>query len=142
MEDRGVRRQLQKRTHEEPDNVSSANLDRGQRPERPEHERIREFIHELYGELLSLAEAARSILHWPPANEIAPEIPIKRRDPNDRGRTTSEEKARETGSDKTLADSFPSTDPPSTIPDPAEPGGQRKAFDANRLQPNPERDTE
>jgi hypothetical protein len=140
MEDRGVRRQLQKRTHEEPDNVSSANPDRGQRPERPEHERIREFIHELYEEVLSLAEAARSILHWPPANEIAPEIPIKRRDPNDRGRTTSEEKARETGLDKTLADSFPSSDPPSTIPAPAEPGGQRKALDANRLHPNSKKD--
>ena len=140
MEDRGVRRRLQKLTREEPNNVSSANLDCGQRPERPEHERIREFIHELYEELLSLAEAARSILHWPPANEIAPEIPIKRRDPNDRGRTTSEEKARETGLDKTLADSFPSSDPPSTIPDPAEPGGQRKAPDASQLRPIRKRD--
>jgi hypothetical protein len=127
MEDRGVRRQLQKLTHEEPGKVSSANLDPGHRPGRSEHERsererIREFIHELYEELLSLAEAARSILHWPPANEIAPESPIKRRDPNDRGRTTSEDKARQTGLDKTLADSFPSSDPPSTILDPPETG--------------------
>ena len=140
MEDRGVRRRLQKLTREEPDNVSSANLDRGQRPERPEHERIREFIHELYEELLSLAEAARSILHWPPANEIDSENPIKRRDPNDRGRATPEDKARKTGLDKALADSFPSSDPPSTIPDPPEPGVQRKAPDASQLRPNRKRD--
>jgi|SRR5579863_4551809 len=150
MEDRGVRRRLQKLTHEEPDNVSSASLDPGHRPgrseherserERSEHERIREFIHELYEELLSLAEAARSILHWPPANEIAPENPIKGRDPNDRGRTTSEDKERDMGPDKTLADSFPSSDPPSTIPDPAEPGVQRKAPDGSQLRPNRKRD--
>jgi hypothetical protein len=145
MEDRGVRRRLQKLTHEEPDNVSSASLDPEHRPGRSEHERsererIREFIHELYEELLSLAEAARSILHWPPANEIDPENPIKRRDPNDRGRTTSEDKARETGLHKTLADCFPSSDPPSTIPDPAEPGVQRKAPDASQLRPNRKRD--
>jgi hypothetical protein len=145
MEDRGVRRRLQKLTHEEPDNVSSASLDPEHRPGRSEHgrserERIREFIHELYEELLSLAEAARSILHWPPANEIAPENPIKRRDPNDRGRTTPEDKARKTGLDKALADSFPSSDPPSTIPDPPEPGVQRKAPDASQLRPNRKRD--
>jgi hypothetical protein len=145
MEDRGVRRRLQKLTHEEPDNVSSASLDPEHRPGRSEHERsererIREFIHELYEELLSLAEAARSILHWPPANEIAPENPIKRRDPNDRGRATPEDKARKTGLDKALADSFPSSDPPSTIPDPPEPGVQRKAPDASQLRPNRKRD--
>ncbi len=150
MEDRGVRRRLQKLTHEEPDNIGSTNLDRGHppgmsehersEPERPEPERIREFIHELYEELLSLAEAARSILHWPPANEIAPENPINQLDPNDRSRTTSEDKARETGLDKTLADSFRSSDPPSTIPDPAEPGVQRKAPDASQLRSNRKRD--
>src|SRR5580692_12357790 len=107
MEDQGLRRRLQKLTHEKPGKVSSANLDPGHRPGRSEHEQKREFIHELYEELLSLAEAARSILHWPPANEIDPENPIKRRDPNDRGRTTSEDKARETGLPKTLADCFP-----------------------------------
>ncbi len=145
MRDRGVRRRLQKLTHEEPDKVSGANLDHGQPPTRSEHERsererIREFIHELYEELLSLAEAARSILHWPPANEIAPENPTKRRDPNNRGRSTSEDEARETGLDKTLADSFPSSDPPSTIPVPPEPGVQRKAPDASQLRPNRKRD--
>jgi hypothetical protein len=143
MEDRGVRSQPQKRTQEKLD--GSANLDRGHRParsenERSERERIRKFIHELYEELLSLAEAARSILHWPLANEIAPENPLKRRDPNARGRTTSEDKARETGLDKTLADSFPSSDPPSTIPDPVEPAVQRKAPDASQLRPNRKRD--
>jgi hypothetical protein len=140
MEDRGVRRRLQELTHKEPDNVSSANLDRGQRPERSEHERIREFIHELYEELLSLAEAARSILHWPPANEIAPKNPIKQLDPDDRARTTTEEEARDQRLDKTLADSFPSSDPPSTIPDPAEPGVQRKAPGASQLRPRRKRD--
>jgi len=145
MGDRGVRRRRQKRIHEEPDNFSSANLDRGQRPgrsehERSEHERIREFIHELYEELLSLAEAARSILHWPPANEIAPKNPIKQLDPDDRARTTTEEEARDQRLDKTLADSFPSSDPPSTIADPAEPGVQREAPGASQLRPRRKRD--
>jgi hypothetical protein len=107
--------------------------------ERDEHARMREFIHELYEELLSLAVAARSVLHWPlgPAalggrptmkpvdpvsNQIAPEKPVTGRDPNRRnGGTTTEEEAREKGFDQTLADSFPSSDPPSTIPDPMEP---------------------
>jgi hypothetical protein len=144
MEDRGVRSQPQKLTQEEPDNIGSANLDRGHRPgrseqERSERERIRELIHELYEELLSLAVAARSILHWPPANEIAPENPVKRLDPN-RSRTTTEDEAREAGLNKTLADSFPSSDPPSTIPDPPEPGVQRKALGASQVRPNPKRD--
>jgi hypothetical protein len=140
MEDRGVRRRLQKLTHEEPDNVSSASLDPGHRPGRPEPDRIREFIHELCEELLSLAEAARSILHWPPPNEIAPENPIKQLDPNDRSRKTTEDEARERRLDKTLADSFPSSDPPSTIPDPPEPGVQRKAANASQLHPNRKKD--
>jgi hypothetical protein len=147
MEDRDVRSQLQKLTHEEPDDIGSANLDPGRRPgeserERSEQERIRGFIGELYEELLSLAVAARSILHWtlPPANEIALENPIKRRDPNYRRRTTLEEEARETGLDKTLADSIASSDPPSTIPGPAEPGVQRKPPDASQLRPNRKKD--
>ncbi len=142
MEDRDVRSQLQKLTHEEPDDIGSANLDLRRRPGESEHERIRGFIRELYEELLSLAVAARSILHWPlpPANEIALENPTKRRNPNYRRRTTSEEEARETGLDKTLADSIASSDPPSTIPDPAEPGVQRKAPDASQLRPNGKKD--
>jgi len=143
MGDRGVRRRLQKRIHEEPDNFSSANLDRGQRPgrsehERSEHERIREFIHELYEELLSLAEAARSILHWPPANEIAPKNP-KQLDPKDRDRSTPEAEAQDARLEK-ASDSFPSSDPPSTIADPAEPGVQREAPGASQLRPRRKRD--
>jgi hypothetical protein len=142
MEDRGVRSQPQKPTQEKLDDIGSANLDRGHRPGISEHDRIREFIHELYEELLSLAVAARSILHWPlpPANEIAPKNLINRLDPNDRSRTTTEDEARETGLDKTLADSFPFSDPPSTIPDPPGPGVQRKAPDASRLRPNRKKD--
>ena len=143
MGDRGVRRRRQKRIHEEPDNFSSANLDRGQRPgrsehERSEHERIREFIHELYEELLSLAEAARSILHWPPANEIAPKNP-KQLDPKDRDRSTPEDEAQDARLEK-ASDSFSSSDPPSTIPDPAEPGVQREAPGASQLRPRRKRD--
>jgi hypothetical protein len=139
MEDRGVRRRLPKRTHDGPDNVSSASLDPRQRPDRSERERIRKFIHELYEELLSLAEAARSILHWPPANEIAHENPIKQLDPKDRSRTTTQDQAQEAGLEQT-SDSFPSRDPPSAIPDPAEPGVQRKAPDASQLRPTRRRD--
>ena len=40
------------------------------------------------------------------------------RDPEDRP-ITSEQELREKMLDKTLADSFPTSDPPSTIPDPA-----------------------
>jgi hypothetical protein len=152
MENRDVRSQLQKLTHQGPDDIGSANLDPGRRPgeserersehERSEHERIRGFIRELYEELLSLAVAARSILHWPlpPANEIALENPTKRRDPNYRRRTTSEEEAREKGLDKALADSFPSSDLPSTISDPAKPGVQRKPPNVSPLRPNRKKD--
>lgn len=41
------------------------------------------------------------------------------RDPEDRP-TANEDELREKMLDKTLADSFPTSDPPSTIPDPAE----------------------
>jgi hypothetical protein len=148
MGDRDVRSQRQKLTHEEHDDIGSANLDPGRRPgeferDRSEQERIRGFIRELYEELLSLAVAARSILHWPlpSANQIALENPIKRRNPNYRRRTTSEEEA-QTGLDKTLADSIASSDPPSTIPDPAEPGVQPKAPDARQLRPNGKKDVQ
>lgn len=48
--------------------------------------------------------------------------PDKRpRDPEDRPiAPEDEERQREKMHDKTLADSFPTSDPPSTIPDPAE----------------------
>jgi hypothetical protein len=136
MEDRGVPKHLRKLTHKEIEIISSANRDRGHRPEPSERDQIREFIHELYEELLGLAVAARSVLHWPlaPANEIAPANPIQRLDPNYCSRTTTEDEARENGLDKTLADSFPSSDPPSTIPDPPEPGGQSEAPNANEVR--------
>ena len=41
------------------------------------------------------------------------------RDPEDRS-VKNEQELREKMLDKTLADSFPTSDPPSTIPDPAE----------------------
>jgi hypothetical protein len=129
MEDRGV---------PSPSQGRRPKCDRGQRKERDEHARMREFIHELYEELLSLSVAARSILHWPlgtadlgrrpkmklvnsVAKQITPEKPVNALDPNRRNGSTTEEEAREKGFDQTLEDSFPSSDPPSTIPDPMEP---------------------
>ncbi len=50
-----------------------------------------------------------------------PAIPMPRRDPEDR--TTDPHNLRQIRDkmlDKTIADSFPTSDPPSTIPDPAE----------------------
>lgn len=50
-----------------------------------------------------------------------PEQSGSRRDPEEREVTPeSEEEVREKMHDKTLADSFPTSDPPSSIPDPAE----------------------
>jgi hypothetical protein len=44
-----------------------------------------------------------------------------RRDPEERTvDSTNQEQVREKMLDKTLADSFPTSDPPSTIPDPSE----------------------
>lgn len=42
------------------------------------------------------------------------------RDPEDRRAPNTEGAQREKNLDKTIADSFPTSDPPSTIPDPAE----------------------
>ena len=56
------------------------------------------------------------------------------RDPEDRP-TRTEQELREKMLDKTLADSFPNSDPPSTIPDPA-------ADDSLQEQQYPERSTE
>jgi hypothetical protein len=45
----------------------------------------------------------------------------KKRDPEDRAvNKEGEEESREKMMDKTLADSYPASDPPSSIPDPAE----------------------
>jgi hypothetical protein len=46
-----------------------------------------------------------------------PEHTGSRRDPEER-HATGHEEVRDKGLDKTLADSFPTSDPPSTIPDP------------------------
>ena len=43
-----------------------------------------------------------------------------RRDPEDRPVPNNEAAKREKNLDKTLADSFPTSDPPSSIPDPSE----------------------
>jgi hypothetical protein len=53
---------------------------------------------------------------------MANDIPIDEttpRDPEDRPAVTRKQ-VKEKNLDKTLADSFPTSDPPSTIPDPAE----------------------
>ncbi|HUO60427.1 MAG TPA: hypothetical protein VMU24_07140 [Candidatus Acidoferrales bacterium] len=42
------------------------------------------------------------------------------RDTEDRPKGESEQERREKALDKTIADSFPTSDPPSTIPDPEE----------------------
>ena len=52
----------------------------------------------------------------------------KPRDPEDRPiNEDSEHERREKMHDKTLADSFPTSDPPSTIPDPTEDDGSENA---------------
>lgn len=57
----------------------------------------------------------------PQITHVEPEHPGSRRDPEERDvEVESEEEVREKMHDKTLADSFPTSDPPSTIPDPAE----------------------
>jgi len=55
-------------------------------------------------------------------HDVVPEAAAHRpRDPEDRPvDPKSEDERREKTHDKTLADSFPTSDPPSTIPDPAE----------------------
>ncbi|HVZ18201.1 MAG TPA: hypothetical protein VG897_13845 [Terriglobales bacterium] len=57
----------------------------------------------------------------PQITPFDPEHPGSHRDPEERPvADDSEEEGREKMLDKTLADSFPTSDPPSTIPDPAE----------------------
>jgi hypothetical protein len=57
----------------------------------------------------------------PQITPAEPEQPGSRRDPEERPvDKNSEAEVREKMLDKTLADSFPTSDPPSTIPDPAE----------------------
>lgn len=60
----------------------------------------------------------------PGAPQVTPNEPEhrgSRRDPEERPvASNNEDEVREKMHDKTLADSFPTSDPPSTIPDPAE----------------------
>ena len=55
----------------------------------------------------------------PQVSPAEPEGHGNRRDPEERPANTKED-IREKTLDKTLADSFPTSDPPSTIPDPDE----------------------
>ncbi len=55
----------------------------------------------------------------PQVTPFEPEQQGSGRDPEERS-ATKEGERRERAMDKTLADSFPTSDPPSTIPDPAE----------------------
>ncbi len=65
-----------------------------------------------------MAEEAKGNPQITPAE---PEHPGSRRDPEERPvEADSEEEVREKMHDKTLADSFPTSDPPSSIPDPGE----------------------
>ncbi len=67
----------------------------------------------------------------PGAPQITPQEPEhhgSRRDPEERPTSPEDqEKIREKMLDKTLADSFPTSDPPSTIPDPSEDDSLKKA---------------
>lgn len=56
----------------------------------------------------------------PQVTPFDPEHPGSRRDPEERPVDQNESKIKEKMMDKTLADSFPTSDPPSTIPDPSE----------------------
>jgi hypothetical protein len=58
--------------------------------------------------------------HQIPGSEPKSPTADRPRDPEDREVNTDTEKVREKMMDKTLADSFPTSDPPSTIPDPEE----------------------
>jgi hypothetical protein len=50
-----------------------------------------------------------------------PVVPVPKRDPEDRPTDgDNPEQVKDKMLDKTLADSFPTSDPPSTIPDPEE----------------------
>ena len=55
----------------------------------------------------------------PQVQPVEPERVGSRRDPEERP-CASKDELREKNLDKTLADSFPTSDPPSSIPDPAE----------------------
>ncbi len=56
----------------------------------------------------------------PQVTPFEPEQPGSRRDPEERPVDQNENDIKEKMLDKTIADSFPTSDPPSTIPDPSE----------------------
>jgi hypothetical protein len=57
----------------------------------------------------------------PQVTPFEPEHPGNRRDPEERPvPKDSQEEIKDKSLDKTLADSFPTSDPPSSIPDPSE----------------------
>lgn len=56
----------------------------------------------------------------PQVTPFEPEHNGSRRDPEERPIKDNEEEIKEKMLDKTLADSFPTSDPPSSIPDPSE----------------------
>jgi len=56
----------------------------------------------------------------PQVTPFEPEHVGSRRDPEERVTDDSVEEIKEKTMDKTLADSFPTSDPPSSIPDPSE----------------------
>ena len=55
----------------------------------------------------------------PQITPFEPEHPGSRRDPEERP-VSHDDDVKEKAHDKTLADSFPTSDPPSSIPDPSE----------------------
>jgi hypothetical protein len=55
----------------------------------------------------------------PQVTPFEPEHPGSKRDPEERRVGNSKEDIKEKTLDKTLADSFPTSDPPSSIPDPS-----------------------
>ena len=63
---------------------------------------------------------------------------MKRREDDVRKRICSEEEIREANLDHTIEGSFPASDPPSSIPDPCDPG----ALDEPRDEPAKEREEE
>ena len=65
------------------------------------------------------------------ANE--PEHPGSRRDPEERPVNSTDE-AKEKNLDKTLADSFPTSDPPSSIPDPSADAEQHESIKKQHIE--------
>jgi len=66
-----------------------------------------------------MADSIPGMLHSEERKPL-PEAPASRRDPEEHETTEDEQKKRDETMDKTLADSYPASDPPSSIPDPLE----------------------